>query len=122
MNQPVGSRPSYLSIQGKGVEAHGANEGDVCGLGIEYLLAGRDPQAGVLAQHLDHFESLEVVDENVRQPQFVDQLEVDRNHRGLVDFAAVAGLAHVEQVLQEGFGDPQPRLFPKDVEVGAERH
>ena len=33
-----------------------------------------------LIKLIDHLESLEVVDEDVWQPELIDQLEVDRNH------------------------------------------
>ena len=76
------SECTNLRVQWEGVEAHGADEGDVRGLRVEDGVLGRDPQPRVLGQHLDHLERLEVVDEDVGQPQVLDQLQVHR-HQGV---------------------------------------
>ncbi len=72
----------------------------------------------MLGQHLHHLEGLQVVDEDVWQPQLVDQLQVDRVERLRVQVAVVREV----QLLKEGVRDPQPRLLPQHVEVRAERH
>ena len=79
----------YLSIQRKVVKPHGTDEVDVGGLRVHYLFISRDPQTRVLWQHLHnlhslldnedsnnirHLEGLEVVDEDVGQPELFDQL------------------------------------------------
>ena len=102
---------SYLRVEGKRVESHRAYEGDMRGLRVHDVFTSRDPEPGVFAQHLDHLESLEIVDENVGQPELVDELEVHRDHRRLVD------VAHVENVVEERVGDSQSRLLPKHVEI-----
>ena len=38
-----------------------------------------DPESGQLGEDVDHAEGLEVVDEDVRHPQAVDQLEIHCN-------------------------------------------
>ena len=64
-----------------------------------------------------YLECLEVVDENVWEPEFVDQFQVDR-YKGLPSVSSRAGI----QLFQEPIGNVQPRLLPKNVEVTAERH
>lgn len=73
---------SNLRVQWEGVEAHRAYERDVRGLRVQDGVLGRHPQPRVLRQHLDHFERLEIVNEDVGQPQVLDQLQVDR-HQGV---------------------------------------
>jgi len=58
-----------------------------------------------------YLESLE--DEDVWQPEVVDELEVDRDH-------GLRGDDGVVQLGQEPLGDPESRLLPQDVEVRAE--
>ena len=43
---------------------------------VDFLLAV-DPEAGQLGQDIDDLEGLEVVDEDVGQPQVMDQLEIN---------------------------------------------
>ena len=84
----------YLSIQRKVIKPHGTDEVDVGGLRVHDLFISRDPQTRVLWQHLHnlhtlldsedsnnirHLEGLEVVDEDVGQPELFDQLQVDGN-------------------------------------------
>ena len=45
---------NHLSVQGKVVKPHGADEVDVGGLGVHDLLLPGDPQARVLRQHLHY--------------------------------------------------------------------
>ena len=59
---------TYLCVERKRVKSHWTNERDVRGLGVEDVVLGRDPEPGVLREHLHHFESLEVVNENVWKP------------------------------------------------------
>ena len=66
---------------------------------------------------INYLKRLEVVDENVWEPEFVDQLQVDRDE-GLPGVGSRAGI----QLFQEPIGNVQPRLLPKNVEVAAERH
>ena len=58
-----------------------------------------------------YLEGLEVVDEDIWQPQMADKLQVDRNHG-----VAVAGV----DVVHERVGDVQAGLLPHHVEVGTE--
>ena len=53
----------------------------------------------------------EVVDEDVREPKVVDQLQVNRKHGVQVRDVEVA---------QVGVGDVQPGLLPHHVEVAGE--
>ena len=73
---------SNLRVQWEGVEAHRAYECDVRRLRVHDGVLGRDPEPRVLRQHLDHLERLEIVDEDVGQPQVLDELQVDR-HQGV---------------------------------------
>ena len=52
-----------------------------------------------------YLESLKIVDEDVGQPEVVDELEVDRDHR-------LRGDDGVVQLRQEPLGDPESRLLP----------
>ncbi len=85
-------------------------------LRVQDLVVGVDPKAGVLGEDLHDLEGLEVVDEDVWQPELVDQLQVDR-----VEGLRIEVLCEVE-LLEEGVGDAQARLLPQHVEVGAEGH
>ena len=58
-----------------------------------------------------YLESFEIVDEYIREPELVDQLEVDRNHGALAQ--AGAGV----EVIEEEAGDLQPGLSPHHIEV-----
>ena len=58
-----------------------------------------------------YLEGLEVVDEDIWQPQMVDKLQVDRNHG-----VAVTGV----YVVHERVGDVQAGLLPHHVKVGTE--
>ena len=58
-----------------------------------------------------YLESFEVIDEDIWQPEMIDQLQVDRDHG-----VTVAGV----DVVQERVGDVQSGLLPHHVEVGAE--
>ena len=58
-----------------------------------------------------YLESLEIVDEDIGQPEVVDQLQVDRDH-------GLRGDDGVVQLGQESLRDPQSRLLPQNVEVG----
>ena len=62
---------------------------------------------------MSYLESFQVVDEDVRQPELVHQLQVDGDH-GLL---GEAGGVHVGE--EEG-GDLQPGLRPHHVEVRTE--
>ena len=66
----------YLSIQRKVIKPHGTDEVDMGCLRVHDLLISGDPQTRVFRQHLHHLERLQVVDEDVRHPQAVDQLKV----------------------------------------------
>ena len=57
-----------------------------------------------------YLESLQIVNENVRKPEIVDQLEVDRYHRLRRDDRVV-------ELGQKAFGDSKSRLLPQHVEV-----
>ena len=50
---------------------------------VDFLLAV-DPEAGQLGQDIDDLEGLEVVDEDVGQPQVMDQLEINWKKEYLV--------------------------------------
>ena len=63
-----------------------------------------------------YLESLEIVDEDVGEPELVDELEVDGDHGALAEVGAGV------EVIEEEARDLQPRLPPHDVEVRAELH
>ncbi len=71
---------TYLCVKWKGVEAHWTDECDVSGLRVEYVVVGGNPKTRMFGQHFHHFECFEVVYEDVRKPQLVDQLQIDGDH------------------------------------------
>ena len=66
--------------------------------------------------HIVYLESFEIVDENIREPELVDKLEVDRNHGSLAEAGARV------KVIEEEAWDLQPGLPPHHIEVRAELH
>ena len=60
-----------LSVERKGIEDHGTDEGDVGGLAVVNPLLGIHPEPRQLRQHFYCLESLEVVDEDVWDPKVV---------------------------------------------------
>ena len=76
----VGVRPDTeladLRVKRKLVKPHGAHDGNKGGLAVQHILLLVDPQSRQLREHVDHFECLEVVDENVGQPQVLDKLHI----------------------------------------------
>ena len=113
----IGVRPdpelAGLRVQGKLVKPHRADEGDVGGLAVQHVLVRVYPQARQLWQHVDHFIRLEVVDENVGQPEVLDELQVHRHHHVLCRVVWPKRGA-------EGGEHVQPSLPPLHVEVGGE--
>ena len=58
-----------MSVEGKGVEYHGTDEGDVRCLAVIDSLVGVNPQPSKLRQHVDCFERFQVVNEDIRDPE-----------------------------------------------------
>ena len=67
---------AYLSIKRESIKDHGADEGDVGGLAVVDPLVPVNPQASKLGENRNSLEGLEVVDEDVGNPETVDQLKV----------------------------------------------
>ena len=113
----IGVRPdpelAGLRVQGELVKSHRADEGDVGGLAVQHVLVRVYPQARQLWQHVDHFIRLEVVDENVGQPEVLDELQVHGHHHVLCRVVWPKWGA-------EGGEHVQPSLPPLHVEVGGE--
>ena len=65
-----------LGVQGEGVKQHGADEGDAGGLAVVDPLPGVYPQPSKFRQNINSFECLQVVDENIGNPQVLYQLKV----------------------------------------------
>ena len=82
-----------LGVKGEGVKEHGTDESYVGRLaegGFSYQWIDREirkppvidslppvnPESGQLGEDINHAEGLQVVDEDVRHPQAVDQLQV----------------------------------------------
>lgn len=97
-----------LLIQWKLVEPHWTDECDVGGLAVHHRTAGVDPQTGQLGQHVNHFVSLQVVDEDVGDPEILDELQ---RHGYVLGQGGVVGVGRV---------DVEPSLLPLHVEVGGE--
>ena len=115
----IGLSILHLSVKRKVVKPHGADEVYLRGLGVHDVLVPGDPQPGVPLQHAHHLECLQVVDEDVWQPEQVDQLQVD-GYEGLrVNlWALLAPGPVVAGVTQDPGRNVQPRLPPHDVKVG----
>ena len=79
---------------------------DQSGLAVQHVLVRVDPESGQLGQDVDHLEGLEVVDEDVGQPEVLDKLHTGGHHHSL---RGVGG-DHV-----------QPWLVPLHVEVHGDR-
>ena len=85
---------------------HWAHDFDQGGLAVQHVLVRVDPESGQLGQDVDHLEGLEVVDEDVGQPEVLDKLHTGGHHHSL---RGVGG-DHV-----------QPWLVPLHVEVHGDR-
>ena len=66
-----------LSVEGETVEDHGTDEGDVCGLAVVDPLPRVHPETSELGEDLDCLECLEIVDENVGNPEVIYQLQIN---------------------------------------------
>ena len=88
------------------------------GLRVEHDLRGRDPQPGQFVEDVDDFVSLEVVDENVGQPEVLDELQVD----GHVDICIIGHVDARPGLLPAELGlEVDARVEPLHVEVTRER-
>ena len=85
---------------------HWAHYFDQGGLAVEHVLVRVDPESGQLGQDVDHLEGLQVVDEDVGQPEVLDKLHTGGHHHSLRG----VGCDHV-----------QPWLVPLHVEVHGDR-
>ena len=65
-----------MRVKREGVKQHGADEGDVGGLAVVDPLPGVYPQSGQFGEHINCLEGLQVVDEDIREPQTFYQLKV----------------------------------------------
>ena len=81
-----------LGVQGELVEAHGADEGDVGGLAVHHRPTCVDPEAGQLGEHVDDLVGLEVVDEDVGDPEVLDKLQV---HGDVLGVGRVVGVLRI---------------------------
>ena len=104
-----------LCVKGEGVKEHGADEGDVGGLAVEHGLLRGYPQAGQLRQHVDHFISLEIVNENIWNPEIFYKFQVHGNHY------CVIYIIFISQRRPKVWHNSQSSLLPLNVEVRGER-
>ena len=93
-NQFVNTATEYWSTL-KGLLVpfpHGADEGDVAGLAVHHSPTRVNPQAGQLWKNVDDLVGLEVVDEDVGDPEVLDKLQV---HGDVLRVGGVVGVQRV---------------------------
>ena len=65
-----------MCVEGEGIKDHGANESDVCGLAVVDSFPSIDPKTSKLRKYIYCLECLEVIDENIGNPEVLDKLQV----------------------------------------------
>ena len=93
------------------------------GLGVHNVLVPGDPQPRMSLKHAHHLERLEVVHEDVGEPEQVDEFQVDGDE-GLVPrvraLPAPGARPGEAGVAEDPGRDVEPGLSPHHIEVGTE--